>query len=1417
MPNKKKLNIRLISASLIAAFLFQELAYAAPGISVSPAPTKTAELAGLIQNPAQFVTPMDFCALKEIHVGVGAGTAPLLIHIQDPHSNFSGQQNLAGALDQIITRYGVSTILVEGGEGDVSLTEVRNAISKNTLEQKAKTLLMDAQISGEEYLNLTTNHPIQIIGIENLALYAQSIKAYSKLAATRQEVLEYLKTIQSALQKAKNKIYPKELLNYEKDKDGNFETSFKRLLDLAEKAGLSLRAQRSNPALSTYPNLSKLKNLQAKEASLDFNLANLELASLVVELQKKGGQNLADYLAKKNEIYNDRMSLFGYFQNTLNSAREKGLTLKPYSNLIRYEEYLKEFTSIELSKLADEKAQFEEEVYQSVIASTAKQSRSENGIALSPSASRNDTLLIHAIDRYIHLLQTAYNIQMTNEEFRSFQANEPDFATVSYLAFLNKKLIETGYFEDLVSYKDLLETGSQALKDFYDSVDQRDLAFLKNIEKELSSPRRRGSEPQDSRLRGNDNAVVLITGGYHTEHLKELFQQSGYSYIVLTPKVTQETNQAKYEKVLLEPLEGLKPSEIQMASGKRENFETARALAEMYRSADEDWLPEITDRLVASRLAEQIKANHAKVSEAFQDRGVDSGARLSGTNTENQKLLLINSIPYEQLPTILEKQGVGKVVEWKVIYSRLQKEKDFQVILDDAAEKLSILERAAFKGRGDYSPQSAEAWGYDLEDKDHYLLIQPDGSLGGFIASSAVRGKPLEMDAIAVKVKRASHGSFLLDAFFKNLRDKKITNVTWVASKKSEISFYRVYLKERGFKIDKDYEEAAEKQGTGIQFLVSLNTLPGVKAAEKAGARMADESDEVKEIREAITKRGTLRDIFDRWKSTPHQDVYKIEDGLANLLYVVSELNYSLLTGNSLYLKSADLLEIRLEFRKYILNLELVVEEGYYPALSGKSRQLISGLEDRFQELLDTVQSQEREAISRFQDKTVASMIGEKKDNDKDLKVRLTSKAPQEREEARDELGEILYRATLLDLQRYVSLEMLNTLHEYLKSSYRVNKDAEIIANLVAELTTITSLLPDPFSLEESKIDFYRQLLLDKKYYNVGLSFFISSPLTLLRTNDCQALLQIAQNVKIEIDKRKQAVRILRRNLAYFRQVYPNGAPAELLEDAPRGILEKEVGRGLMRIMNTPFSETKLRRDLMADPDFESLVGFVLDNWEEYPVPWSRAAELASIQRRFLGSDAWDPLDLLRDLIAELNSEQIVPLQNEPESFLDRNDESFSMLEEPKDVLRKDGVAQRLYYAYCYARLMLEHPRFEKATDSNGPPITVEAYPPLASAIASFVATRIKEGVETFTGLHDELVRLSASAFDGRPNLTDGAIEAGLAKIQEQINPALAAKIKREAKEYARNASRQGLNDPSKPQFGSGARLAGPIVESSKQ
>jgi len=531
LPSKYNLILRLISFCLIGTFLSQELAFSAPeNLLSSPAQNP---LERILADPSRFEAPLDFSTLKEVHKGTNG---KLIIHIQDAHSNISGQENLASMLDEIMEQYGVSLVLSEGGSDDCSLTPIKNIAPAEVWNQVARSYLLQGKLSGEEYLNLVSDRPMKIMGVEDLGLYVKSVQSYGKLARKRDEILSYLARAETAVEKLKNKLYPKELLDYERGKKaGDFDSNFKALFALAKTKQVSL---------SEFPAVSRLVGLTLEEKLLDFNMANIEQAALLDKIQEKGGEDrLREQLTRLNRSKNQKLSRLAYLENSFSIAKEKNIPLDVYPNLKAYEGYLRNFAALDLEVTLEEMEKAEAKVY---------------GALLS-----GDSTTVRALDRYLGLLRTAYRIQMTTKDFNRFRSDSPDFPTASYLAFVNRKLADLGYFEDLVPYQGLFEEGKDSLESFYGSVEERDFAFLENTEKILNEE--------------NQKAAVLITGGYHTEHLMKLLEGKGYSIAVLSPIVSSETIQAKYEKRLLEPFVS-ETKEITVVSGESKKDRPLRAL-----------------------------------------------------------------------------------------------------------------------------------------------------------------------------------------------------------------------------------------------------------------------------------------------------------------------------------------------------------------------------------------------------------------------------------------------------------------------------------------------------------------------------------------------------------------------------------------------------------------------------------------------------------------------------------------------------------------------------------------------------------------------------------------------------------------------------------------------------------------------
>jgi murein DD-endopeptidase MepM/ murein hydrolase activator NlpD len=509
--------IKSIAWVVMLTFGFNTVAQAAPMIPSVPVERLIeTSLADIIQNPSRIQIPFDHVTLKDVHKGTNG---KLIIHIQDAHANPSGQQSLANALDDIMQRYAIPLVLVEGGDRDVTLDEVKTIADQKTWKLMAKRFLHQSIISGEEYLNLVSNHPMRLRGIEYGDLYEKNLKAYAKLKDKRKKVLLYLHRIQTSLDRIKNRLYPKELLDYEekykKDKAGeDFVQGFDELLNLAQDS-----QELSLDDISEVRNLQKIREA---EKGIDFNRANEEQQKLLSELSNRGASKLLNkHMKAFKKAKNSQVSQFVLLNNLFSLAEGKGITTKSLKHLWDYYRYLEKFSRLRLDVLFEELELLEDRVYRDLLPD-------------------DDAKKIRAIDRFLRLLKHAYSIQMSSREFRMLAVNEPIFSTPSWQALMNEKLKQLGYLEDILTYKPYLEDAKKDLKTFYSLVNQRDSAFMTNTQRILKEQ--------------NQDIAFMIAGGYHTEHLTQLMREEGYSYVVLTPMVHYETDQKKYERFLLSEL-----------------------------------------------------------------------------------------------------------------------------------------------------------------------------------------------------------------------------------------------------------------------------------------------------------------------------------------------------------------------------------------------------------------------------------------------------------------------------------------------------------------------------------------------------------------------------------------------------------------------------------------------------------------------------------------------------------------------------------------------------------------------------------------------------------------------------------------------------------------------------------------------
>jgi len=160
-------------------------------------------------------------------------------------------------------------------------------------------------------------------------------------------------------------------------------------------------------------------------------------------------------------------------------------------------------------------------------------------------------------------LRKLFNLTLTTDEFEAISRDPNAFDLLKIEGFLNRKIMDLeSHYEDALFWdKDYEETFNTA-KTFYSLTLERDEAFVRNVLEKLEE-----RQSAESIAHGKDthsalsampyaNVAILVTGGFHTVHLKQLLKGKNISYVVVCPQVLYETNQKRYEDLLLGPISG---------------------------------------------------------------------------------------------------------------------------------------------------------------------------------------------------------------------------------------------------------------------------------------------------------------------------------------------------------------------------------------------------------------------------------------------------------------------------------------------------------------------------------------------------------------------------------------------------------------------------------------------------------------------------------------------------------------------------------------------------------------------------------------------------------------------------------------------------------------------------------------------
>ncbi|MCM8761490.1 MAG: hypothetical protein NC933_05115, partial [Candidatus Omnitrophica bacterium] len=456
-----------------------------------------------ISNPDRIVIPKDYGMVKSKYAGK---SGKLIIHIQDAHCNYEAQSNIAKIIETLAKNDNLNFVAVEGADGLIDTSWFRSFPDAEVRKEVADYFMKKGEITGPEFLSITTNYPIRLFGAETREYYLQNLNAFTSSYPLKDETEKYLGKIKTILNRLKGYIYSEELKSMD-SKSADYESKKIQFNDYVR--FLQEKAEKYKINLRQYEDLFKLVNVLVYEKKIDFNLTDKERGSLIEALNKRMSKDgLTELVNQSLSFKNGKISSVEYYAYLKELSARNGIDLmKDYPNLYNYIIYNSVYSKIDNEKLFANLKKLERDIKERLF-------------------QNDDQRTLDKLFRHIDILLGLVNIKLLNEDFEYFRNNKDGFTYQAFADFIKDKITQYGLVYELDEPTDAVAEAISKLEEFYLIAVKRDKALVENT------------------LNGMDKAgqkiAALVTGGFHSEGIARLLQQQDVSYLVVCPSITKD-------------------------------------------------------------------------------------------------------------------------------------------------------------------------------------------------------------------------------------------------------------------------------------------------------------------------------------------------------------------------------------------------------------------------------------------------------------------------------------------------------------------------------------------------------------------------------------------------------------------------------------------------------------------------------------------------------------------------------------------------------------------------------------------------------------------------------------------------------------------------------------------------------------
>ena len=435
--------------------------------------------------------PKEIGKIQETYRGT---SDKIVVLIQDAHSIPDAQRSIRSAIDHFQTQYGVSLVGLEGASEKLDPQIFRSFPDKELLRKTFDAYSQRGELTGGTAAALFNTSASTYHGIEDWPLYEEGVSYFLKATAIESEIKALLEPMVAALNKEKETVYSKELLEI----DRLLANFGENKTDLAQVLNQLSKYQPPPKGSELAVLLEEIQRDQITDTPIEIEIKKIaeQVASALKSqpLSTEIRQELLEFNGKLQEFRTARTTPQAFALYLKGLVQKHKIRVKVSRKLAYLVENQKRLKDIEGTRLFEEFKRY---------ADSVKGSLFQND--------QQKTLDIQT--RGLELIKRLTRLELSFEDWGKVQKmiSQLDRWTVSQDGVVSRDEVSA-----------LLRKMEPHLA-FYRVAEKRDQVFLKNIQSMM------GKQDKTSSL--------LVAGGFHTEGLTQTFKAKGISYVLVMPSI----------------------------------------------------------------------------------------------------------------------------------------------------------------------------------------------------------------------------------------------------------------------------------------------------------------------------------------------------------------------------------------------------------------------------------------------------------------------------------------------------------------------------------------------------------------------------------------------------------------------------------------------------------------------------------------------------------------------------------------------------------------------------------------------------------------------------------------------------------------------------------------------------------------